>query len=312
MHLRFRVPVAVLAPLLLAGCGAPVGVQVASLIADGISFITTEKTLTDHGLSAVAGEDCAVWRGLKGEDICRETDAADHPGVLAEAEAPWEPEGGDAQLPTGAEPSPAPATFLALNVAPPASTSGMRRSMKPEPERTSQLPPPPPAAPAHALAPAPMNKVTATGPLPDVAAAEASRRETAGTPEQQAVVWSAPGQPEPAAPAAAEKPRDRALTARTVTRVPAEAAPQGGLFYVIASYRRLHNAERFAGRQGKLGTVILTGTVKDRPVFRVAVGPVPDDARRHARQLLVKAGYRDVWGLTLTQPKPAVEMAQAR
>lgn len=57
-------------PLLLAGCGMPVPVQIASLIADGFSLFATEKTITDHGISMVADRDCAVWRGVKGGDIC--------------------------------------------------------------------------------------------------------------------------------------------------------------------------------------------------------------------------------------------------
>lgn len=61
-------------PLVLGGCGLPIGIQIASLLADGVSFITTEKTLTDHGISIVAKKDCAIWRGLKGDDICRNAD----------------------------------------------------------------------------------------------------------------------------------------------------------------------------------------------------------------------------------------------
>jgi len=48
----------------------PVAVQVASLLADGVLYYNTEKSLTDHGLSMVVNQDCAVWRALKGSDIC--------------------------------------------------------------------------------------------------------------------------------------------------------------------------------------------------------------------------------------------------
>lgn len=61
----------------------------ASLFADGISLVTTDKTLTDHGLSAIAGKDCAVWRGIKGEDIC--FDETEKSIVLAEAPPPQHP-----------------------------------------------------------------------------------------------------------------------------------------------------------------------------------------------------------------------------
>jgi len=38
--------------------------QVASWALDGISYIMTEKSVTDHGISVVAQKDCAVWRGV--------------------------------------------------------------------------------------------------------------------------------------------------------------------------------------------------------------------------------------------------------
>ncbi len=64
-------------PLLLGGCALPVGLQVASLVADGISFVATDKTLTDHGISIITKRDCAIWRGIKGDDICRAPDEAE-------------------------------------------------------------------------------------------------------------------------------------------------------------------------------------------------------------------------------------------
>ncbi|MBL6929668.1 MAG: hypothetical protein ISR44_10890 [Rhodospirillales bacterium] len=72
-------------PLVLGGCALPVGLQVASLVADGISFVATDKTLTDHGISIITQRDCAVWRGFKGDDICRTPDL-DAPMVSASDE----------------------------------------------------------------------------------------------------------------------------------------------------------------------------------------------------------------------------------
>ncbi len=88
----------ILAPLALAGCIMPVGVQVASLIADGVSLATTDKTLTDHGLSAVTEQDCAMWRVVNDEEVCRDyeqglvmTADADQGGVKAPQGLPWRP-----------------------------------------------------------------------------------------------------------------------------------------------------------------------------------------------------------------------------
>ena len=55
-----------------SGCALPVPIQVASWALDGVSYIVTEKSVTDHGLSAVAQKDCAVWRGVTDGELCRE------------------------------------------------------------------------------------------------------------------------------------------------------------------------------------------------------------------------------------------------
>ena len=58
--------------LLVTGCAVPVPFQVASWALDGISYVMTEKSMTDHGLSVVAQKDCAVWRGVTVGELCRE------------------------------------------------------------------------------------------------------------------------------------------------------------------------------------------------------------------------------------------------
>jgi len=59
--------------LLLGGCALPVPIQIASWALDGISYLATEKSVADHGLSMVAQQDCAVLRGLLSEgEFCRD------------------------------------------------------------------------------------------------------------------------------------------------------------------------------------------------------------------------------------------------
>ena len=54
-----------LAPFLLAGCALPPAVTWASLAADGVNYISTGKSTTDHVISEIAQEDCALFRALK-------------------------------------------------------------------------------------------------------------------------------------------------------------------------------------------------------------------------------------------------------
>ena len=64
-------PVAILlVPFLLAGCAVPPALTLASFAADGISYLATGKSTTDHALSAIASEDCALVRAVKEKPIC--------------------------------------------------------------------------------------------------------------------------------------------------------------------------------------------------------------------------------------------------
>lgn len=67
----------------LSGCALPVHYQIASWALDGISYVATEKSLTDHGISMVTKKDCALWRGLKGEEVCSEYDDAGTVAIAA-------------------------------------------------------------------------------------------------------------------------------------------------------------------------------------------------------------------------------------
>ena len=63
-----------LCSVLLAACSLPMPVQITSWALDGIAYLTTEKSVTDHGISLVAQQDCALWRGVMGEQVCRSED----------------------------------------------------------------------------------------------------------------------------------------------------------------------------------------------------------------------------------------------
>ena len=88
----------VVVPALLSGCGLPPAVVIASYAADGVSYIGTGKSVTDHGLSAATGRDCALFRVVKAKPIC-----TDEPTRRA-SPAPVEP-GLHATLPPGAAPA---------------------------------------------------------------------------------------------------------------------------------------------------------------------------------------------------------------
>lgn len=74
----FRLPIHSILPLVAAlglmtgACGAPVAVTAASYAADGGLMLASDKTSTDHVVSVVTKQDCAMWRIFRGRSICVE------------------------------------------------------------------------------------------------------------------------------------------------------------------------------------------------------------------------------------------------
>ncbi|MBT5940037.1 MAG: hypothetical protein HOG95_08900 [Rhodospirillaceae bacterium] len=60
---------AIVLSVFVGGCALPVSVTVASWALDGVSYIATNKSLTDHGISFLAGQDCAMHRIVTEMDI---------------------------------------------------------------------------------------------------------------------------------------------------------------------------------------------------------------------------------------------------
>ena len=121
----------------LGGCVAiPAGISAASLAFDGLSYTATGKAPHDHALSAVTGDDCAVWRVVKEKPVCAEprgTGAREvvyAPGNGALAFSP------PAMTPIGASPTPTPEKASEAEIA------------------TETLPPPTLAPQIAAIAPA--------------------------------------------------------------------------------------------------------------------------------------------------------------
>lgn len=244
---------AVFALLALGGCGMPVAVQIVSLLADGVSLLATEKSVSDHGLSALTDQDCALWRGLKGEAVCQDSDTV--PVVLANREPPNRSE--SASPP---EAPPAVETLVVEDNFSNAPVGGASAAANNEP----------PVIPIKSWIVA----VETTEPLE--------------------------------APAVPQAPQS---ITRTRQSSPSYAHQSGGYYYVIASYFRPADAERFAGRHPSLTPIVLSGTAKGRRVYRVAVGPLIKGRRPTVRAKLIDVGIRDAWGLTLNAPTVVTELA---
>ncbi len=84
----------VLCSVLLGACSMPLPLKFVSWALDGIAFLTTEKSVTDHGISLVAQQDCALWRGITGEQICQSEDGTAIAVAAAERQPIGNAEGG--------------------------------------------------------------------------------------------------------------------------------------------------------------------------------------------------------------------------
>lgn len=63
--------VPLMAVTLLGGCGAiPPAIGLISYAADGVSFLASGKTLSDHALSAAANQDCKLFRMVQNLEVC--------------------------------------------------------------------------------------------------------------------------------------------------------------------------------------------------------------------------------------------------
>lgn len=60
------------APAVLAGCAVPPAVTAVSVALDGVSYLSSGRSVTDHALSVVAAQDCMLLRLVEGEWVCRD------------------------------------------------------------------------------------------------------------------------------------------------------------------------------------------------------------------------------------------------
>lgn len=85
--------VAVCGAFIVSGCALPSAIAIASYAATGISYLASGKSVSDHALSAMADRDCAMFRIVMGEDICRDQGDQPEDGVVVaslDGRKPWD------------------------------------------------------------------------------------------------------------------------------------------------------------------------------------------------------------------------------
>lgn len=250
-----KILIALAAALALSGCGLPPAITIVSYALDGLSLLSTGKSVGDHVLSVAASQDCAVWRFVKDGEICRDFQSGET-GPVAVAAGRWASETEIVGV-TEPEPSAGHRTEtkpLLLAVADP--------EMLPEFAATAvgaglaiRLPSGPIADPFTAIEPA--------------SGADLLARALIEAP------WVLP---------VGLAPADAIERAHDTTRAPrleARATPsRREKVLVLGSFTRLDNAKRVARRWSGLRPAIVRTRLGGETFHRVIVGAVDVDRRR--------------------------------
>jgi hypothetical protein len=277
--------------VVLSGCALPVPFQVASWALDGISYLATEKSMTDHGLSMVIEQDCALLRGLTEGSVCKDWDDS---GVLVADANTSEPD-----LPVIAT------TSTRIGFA-----NGIQSDIPPLNTEIDQG-----AMPnVEALA----NFDTAAGPSEDMAMPEASVTRPLAPVRATAVVNKPMPVTELVSVKLTTKPVAKlplSLPVTAIAELPISPIPQvavptalrfaatthnepvAGIYYVIGSFRNYGNAQTFVGRHEGLVPEVLAAKLDGAPVYRVVVGPVGAGKERSVYRRVARAGLRDSWAI---------------
>jgi len=277
--------------LFLSGCALPVPLQIASWALDGLSVLTTQKSVADHAISLVAEKDCAIWRGLTEGEVCRDIDD-NTTTAIADASETSKPDdfstetiafnefqyadaAGIDELPGFDTASGSPLTAEDLEVASlpaqetAADNSDMIAAVQQDPQYVFPVRPQ-------------LNPVN----VAIIIDADTDASETVGYNASILV----PEQP-------IQKIEAVQIVAQQKT---VSLAPNNGIYYVIGSFRSLDNAMRMQGMYANLLPKVLTAKATSNSVFRVVVGPTNKQTMKKVHNRIYKSGIADTWAIRVS------------
>lgn len=318
----FRVPVIVgTLALAMSGCAVPVAVSIASYGFSGLSMAATEKGMGDLALSQAMDKDCATWRIIKGEDICRDyTPKERHDMALAQLEADnYGPGYSHASEPTGAlVPIRSHAELVAeLDRKEAAERALASASPKPqgkpqEGKETALAQASAQAAPVAATTQPAVERVTGV-PLAPLKPAAMRQASLPLPPEAK------PRAPVKLAAARAVQPAAHApkLIAVVPPLPPSSRNPKDGsgdnAFLVLGSYSTRAHAEAGLAHYAAVRPLLSVATIDGKEVYRVVSGPFGAEDLAKARASLAKSyDVRDSWAIPRCGDADAVGCAVAK
>lgn len=259
---------------LLGGCALPVPIQVASWAIDIISVVTTEKSITDHGLSALTSKDCALYRAVTEDDnvVCRDID--DRKDVMT-ADA-----GQDAKALADKDILPAAPGFDTIEA------QVAKADTVPVPDQVAAT------SSDTVIKPAPGDEQPVAVNI-DLAALQPVTENT----DRPFVRFTQPKVDVVQVPATALQ-----TAALQTGALPSAAEPKEGFYYVIGSFRGSERAKRHMQAFRSLVPAVLHGKIgrDGRDVYRVVVGPFDAQERTGAFRRIKRAGIADTWAIRVS------------
>jgi hypothetical protein len=260
--------------LFLAGCALPPAVTVASLVLDGASYVATGKSTTDHAISAIADEDCALLRVIDGKEIC------DPDGEVLFALAAGDPANENWYL------DPETGVTDTDDVTRWGSVNELEANAEPEAEPLPEVFPTPEAIKSLG------ETARATPPLTPGPVGQGKRLSSLATAISIAAKPSPRGLFAAARPVA--KPAEPSLPIQTVSRFSRLTLEDGQVvtYAVIASFQNVENARRMAASRDD-GALIQEIEVKGDTTYRILVDQPLEQARID--------GFPDAWPVRLCE-----------
>jgi len=326
---------------LVGGCALPVGVQVASWVADGISYVATNKSLTDHGISFMFGADCALHRLITEDgNICSPEDDAITTIVDVEGAGGIKASDSVSALTTSGDLIDAGAFQLAAADEPVKTSEEMASwaefvTASGNSERVvasiddSSL--------FDSETALPEGQLMTSGVVSDVpstfqAVAVKTRIQpiiefdTSIEPNASPVVFAMTARLPSArvvkptiahaivadaqAPLAAfAKPEISVSFAAPTKRLRQGAALSAGNYIVIGSFHGPKNAEKFTRRHSGFGAQMVAVKTNAKSFYRVIVGPVARSTHADVEQKLAQAGLVDIWTVGISSKDVIVAIA---
>ena len=270
-------------PFLLAACvGLPPQLALVTQAADGVSYVFTGKSGTDHLFSAAMKKDCALARAVQGQAICRAKK-----GSSKFAQALSQVEGGH---PGAALDHPIEHDELvALDpVLLPQEMAGLAPALG----GAARLPRTPAMGPSAFADPKRLISVPRLSP-------PVSRPDAANSVS----VGVSIGEKLPPAPAVKPKASPPKIPQPRATRIPM-ANPS--YYVVVGTYRNWVAALENAGRQSQGVASVVTAHENGGKTHRVLIGPFDQRSARDTQRLVGRGGYRSAWLVRSCSDGPAV------